>query len=47
MDFDCWQLLDNAYNATLLNSEARDGWCLINSEGNEVIIGICRPGMWY
>lgn len=34
-------LLDNAYNATLLNREgSRQIECLINSEGNEVIIEV-------
>ncbi|EPO4107965.1 sensor histidine kinase [Enterobacter cloacae] len=38
-------LLDNAYNATLLNSQgARQIVCLINSEGNETIIEIADQG---
>ncbi len=38
-------LLDNAYNATLLNSEgSRQIECLINSEGNEVIIEVADQG---
>ncbi|MCW6864645.1 sensor histidine kinase [Salmonella enterica subsp. enterica serovar Kastrup] len=38
-------LLDNAYNATLLNREgSRQIECLINSEGNEVIIEVADQG---